>query len=142
MSPVEISAMMRRAGGRCERGGERLFDADDLWDDGRGWPGRGERWSVQHRRPAGMGGTNSPTFNAPWNVMLVCGNGTTGCHGWIETHRTLSQEAGWLVSQYDDPATAPVMVRGRTVMLTPDWAYLDPDTMTVEQALAVLNEMT
>jgi hypothetical protein len=138
MSPAEIGSLMRRSGGRCERGGERLFAEEDLYDDGRGWPGRGGRWSVQHRRPAGMGGTNSPTFNAPWNVLLVCGSGTTGCHGWIETHRTLSQEAGWLVSQYADPATAIVMALGRPVLLTPDWAYLDPHAEDVARVADVL----
>lgn len=40
-----------------------------------------------------------PWINLPANLLLLCGSGTTGCHGWIEAHRGDSLDLGWLVSR-------------------------------------------
>ena len=37
--------------------------------------------SIQHRKARGMGGTNDPSINSPANLIVLCGSGTTGCHG-------------------------------------------------------------
>lgn len=58
---------------------------------------RGEDWSIQHRRPRGMGGDRRPETNLPGNLVLVHGNGTQGCHGVIESRRAEAQEKGFLV---------------------------------------------
>ena len=58
--------------------------------------------SVHHRLPRRMGGTRDPRSNDLRNLVLVCGSGTTGCHGWIESHRTEAYEQGWLIRSYDD----------------------------------------
>jgi len=60
---------------------------------------RGRDWSVHHRRPRGSGGSRIGWVNSAANLVLLCGSGTTGCHGHIESHRTESYEAGFLVSQ-------------------------------------------
>lgn len=115
----QLTALLQRANGRCERCGRYVVDEDTVE-----FEGRGEWWSVQHRKPAGMGGTTSPAFNSPANVALLCGHGTTGCHGWAETYRDDARVTGWLVSQSLDPATIPVMpLYRRRVLLTADWRY-------------------
>lgn len=71
-----------------------------------------------------MGGTRDPAAGSVANGVLLCGSGTTGCHGWIETHRAESLEAGWLVRQGVDPATVPIPhVTLGSVWLDPDGMY-------------------
>lgn len=68
--------------------------------------------SLQHRRPRQMGGDRNA--NTPANLVLLCGSGTTGCHGHVEHNRTEALEQGWLVHRWDDPADIPVLRYGRT----------------------------
>lgn len=74
-------------------------------------------WQIHHRRPRGMGGTRDPLTNGPANLVLLCGSGTTGCHGWVESHRAEARAAGWLVSKWADPAATPIVHNGRTIYL-------------------------
>ena len=71
---------------------------------------RGLSWSVHHRRPRGSGGTSLKWVNLPGNLILLCGSGTTGCHGWIESHRAFARASGFLVRLNGDqlPTTVPV----------------------------------
>jgi hypothetical protein len=85
--------VMLRAGNCCERCGVPVADV----------PG-----SVHHRQARGMGGTKDPTTNAAPNLALLCGTGTTGCHGHIESERTEAKKDGWLVSKWEDPETVPL----------------------------------
>jgi len=55
-----------------------------------------------------MGGTTRSQSNGPANLLLLCGTGTTGCHGRIEANRTEAYERGWLVGQVEDPREVPV----------------------------------
>lgn len=66
-------------------------------------------WSVHHRQPRGMGGTRHGAHRLSV-LVLVCGTGTTGCHGWIESNRAAARELGWLISKFDpaDPQTIPL----------------------------------
>lgn len=88
---------------------------------------RGRDYSIQHRRPRGIGGSRRPETEGPQNKILLCGDGTTGCHGWVESNRGLALYHGWLVSQWEDPATVRVLVdRGeRWVYLTASGEYAD-----------------
>ena len=74
--------------------------------------------NVHHRRPRGMGGTRDPETNSPANLVLLCGSGTTGCHGWIESHRAEAMAAGWLVSKWADPSTTPIKTSRGVIRLT------------------------
>lgn len=58
---------------------------------------RGVAWSVHHRRPRGMGGAGADWINRAANGLVLCGSGTTGCHGWVEKHRDRARELGFLV---------------------------------------------
>lgn len=63
-----------------------------------------------------MGGTRRPDTCA--NLLLLCGSGTTGCHGWVESNRFAARAVGLLVSQRADPAQVPVLLRGGWWLLT------------------------
>ena len=82
-----------------------------------------------------MGGTRRPGTNSPANLLLLCGTGTSGCHGRVETYRQAARQLGWLLQQDDDPSTVPVylsyLVTGptgeaRNVLLTADGRYEEP----------------
>lgn len=98
-----------RSGFRCERCGKRL--------------GEGEHVSVHHRTPRGMGGSHDERLNLMSNLMALCGSGTTGCHGWIESNRDEARENGWLVSRNDNPAEIKVTVIGECVYLNNEGGY-------------------
>lgn len=86
---------------------------------------RGVDWSIQHRKKRSAGIDNSLS-----NLILLCGSGTTGCHGWVEAHPIEAEHAGgWSVSRYSNPSTTPVLVRSefgeRWVYLTEAGEYAD-----------------
>lgn len=65
-----------------------------------------------------MGGSRLPDTNAVQNGMLLCGSGTTGCHGWVESHRQAALDSGWAIPQGADPlAVAAVHWRDGTIHL-------------------------
>lgn len=64
--------------------------------------------SIHHRKPRGMGGTKDPSVNKPSNLIVLCGTGTTGCHGRVEGDRAHAREEGWLISQWADPVEVPI----------------------------------
>jgi len=101
MPTATVTKVRERAQGRCERCGS----ADSF------------RWSLHHRIPRGMGGSKDPALNMPSNILLLCGSGTEGCHGYVETHRTESLEYGLLLHRSDESCEAPVMLRYGWVIL-------------------------
>ena len=67
-------------------------------------------FSVHHRIPRGMGGTRNPEVNLPANLLTLCGTGTTGCHGWLESHRVKANEWGYLIRRGTaSPSFEPVL---------------------------------
>jgi hypothetical protein len=84
-------ALLERANGQCE---VRITGVclGDL-----GWI-----FSRHHRLPVGQGGKNTME-----NVVIACGDGTIGCHGYIEHHRAEAYDKGWLVRMGLDPADVP-----------------------------------
>jgi hypothetical protein len=102
-------ALWLRAGGHCECCGKVA-----------GWDG----WSRHHRQPRGMGGTKRDVHGLD-NLLLLCGSGTTGCHGYVESHRAWARDCGLLVPRPLDPAATPVLLRART--LFPRWVTLTPE---------------
>ncbi|GAA6124233.1 hypothetical protein BPY_23410 [Bifidobacterium psychraerophilum] len=80
-------------------------------------------WSVpgsrHHRKPRSVAGVEERHTAA--NLVLLCGSGTTGCHGWVHSHIRDAESHGWLVASSDDPETVPVdTVRYGRVYLNPD----------------------
>lgn len=77
---VEPRVLLKsRCGGRCEAGTSHCIAPEGMLEEG--------RLSVQHRRAQGAGGTSLDTVHGFANLLLVCGDGAIGCHGWIETQR-------------------------------------------------------
>lgn len=77
----------------------------------------GQSW--HHRQNRSQGGRWTPA-----NGLHVCGDGTTGCHGWIGANPAESYEYGWLVRGHADPLSESVLYRGRRVLLTDDGSVL------------------
>lgn len=110
-----VDLVLERDGHACVRCGKPATGA------------RGRDWSVQHRIPRGMGGTRRADLNEPQNLLILCGSGTTGCHGDVERYRADSYVHGWLCHRSDDPAAVVVLVAGgrRWVYLTAAGEYVD-----------------
>lgn len=47
--------------------------------------------------------------HAPSNLILLCGSGTTGCHGWVHAHPRQARDHGWLLRGTDDPKAVPML---------------------------------
>ena len=90
------------------------------------WCGRHVRtesgwYSLQHRRARGMGGSRDAATNLPANLLLVCGTGTTECHGWIEAQPAQAIGRGFRISAAAVPSRIPfVDWTGREWRLTDD----------------------
>lgn len=123
-TPAQRTLVAERAAYACEVCGRRLHD-------GNGWTAA---HSFHHRQARGAGGSSRPETNSPTNLLLVCGTGTTHCHGFIESHRALAEADGWLVRHGIDPADVPVTVDrcGEPVLLTADGDYQPAPTDTEE----------
>ena len=78
-----------------------------------------EPHSVHHRQVKGMGG--SKHRDHPANLIVLCGTGTTGCHGYVHAHPTVSYRLGYLVRSTTRPESAPVWAAGA------EWVLLDDD---------------
>lgn len=67
-------------------------------------------WSVpgsrHHRKPRSVAGLSERHTAA--NLVLLCGSGTTGCHGWVHSHVADAEAHGWLLSACQDPERVPV----------------------------------
>lgn len=113
VAPEVRDAVLARSRGRCEvavtdacRARRRRLDSP-------------EGTNQHHRHPGGMGGSKRAAIHAAPGLLQVCGQGnTSGCHGWIENHRTEAKVRGWLVPSGSDPAEVPVELwDGRRVLL-------------------------
>ena len=98
-TPATVELVWERDGGRCARCGAGLQRS-----------ARGTGWSLHHRRPRGMGGSRVGWVNLPPNLVLLCGSGVTGCHGWVESNRAEAIELGWLVSRIGVQTAAEIPV--------------------------------
>lgn len=94
-----VDLALERAGWACERGGEGI--------SGR----RGVDWSAHHRKLRSQGGDNSPS-----NCLILCGHGTSGCHGAVHASPDDARKHGWLLWSTDNPETYPadLFLHGRS----------------------------
>ncbi|QDM55958.1 HNH endonuclease [Gordonia phage Trax] len=71
--------------------------------------------SVHHRRKRSHGG--------PWtaaNCIHICGDGTRGCHGWIEANPKKAHDRGYWVWSWEDERAMPILLWGDWVLLQED----------------------
>jgi hypothetical protein len=74
--------------------------------------------SRHHRQRRAIGG------HTVANLILLCGSGTTGCHGWVHSHPESSRAAGWIVraTGYILPEETPLQVLDQGVYI---WVILN-----------------
>ena len=83
---------------------------------------RGIRRSVHHRRKRSQGGDWRPS-----NLLAACGDGTTGCHGYVEARPRWANEHGlWLFAGDGEPHEVSVFMRWAN---SRSWYLLDDDGM-------------
>jgi hypothetical protein len=63
---------------------------------------RGTPITRDHRLNRSQGGRTTPA-----NLQLLCGSGTTGCHGWVTEHLEDALTEGWRVPAWADPLRWP-----------------------------------
>lgn len=88
-----------------------------------------------------MGGSKRAELNTPANLIVICGSGTTGCHGRIESNRTEAYADGLLLHDGQDPAAVPVLLAcpvdgwPRLLLLAVDgtYSYVQPEGDTDER---------
>ena len=49
--------------------------------------------------------------HTPANLILLCGLGTTGCHGWAHAHPQAARDEGLIVHGYERPSAVPVLTK-------------------------------
>lgn len=54
-----------------------------------------------------MGGSNNLELHKSANLIALCGSGTTGCHGWVESHRAEARELGYLIQKVESAELIP-----------------------------------
>lgn len=72
----------------------------------------------------GMGGDKRPETQLPSNLLLLCGSGTTGCHGQVHGNPGWAFDMGLLVRQNAIPAEVPVRLRAGLVLLDDEGNYI------------------
>jgi len=70
-----------------------------------------------------MGGSKLAWVDLPSNGIIACGSGTTGCHGWIESHRADARDLGYLVPLNGTTKSSEVPI----VRHGPELVYLTDD---------------
>jgi hypothetical protein len=75
--------------------------------------------NAHHRRAAGR-------HWDVWNLLDLCGSGTTGCHGFVTEHAKVARDFGWVVLSRHDPLWTPVVIWSRWRYLSRDGGYVRP----------------
>ena len=90
---VTRTAVLVRAEFKCEY----CYGALNLWHS----------YSVHHRLPRGMGGTKGTKIHQPSYLLVLCGSGTSGCHGFFEQFRRLAKQNGIILYRIDKANEVP-----------------------------------
>ena len=67
----------------------------------------GYGFSVHHRAPRMMGGSRDTNLHLPANLIVLCGSGVDGCHGWVESNRDKARADGYLLFRIDKANEVP-----------------------------------
>lgn len=74
------------------------------------------------------------------NIVLLCGSGTTGCHGWAHANPKAARACGLIVrSSVPDVCLVPLEIIDLDVSLHPSYVTLSEDGQRIpmEEALAL-----
>lgn len=87
---------------------------------------------VHHRRPRGAGGTSRPEIAyGPANLITL----DMFCHEYIESHRAVSYQLGYLVRSGHNPATTPLWLPPNEWVLLTDTGDVAP-VRDIEEEIA------
>ena len=111
-APARVTQLAARDTGPSRAVRELVLDRDGRACVACGVSVRGIPYSLQHRRARGSGGTSDPLANSPVNLVTLCGSATTpgSCHLKCEQRDQEMNARGYWLRQWEDPATAGVMV--------------------------------
>lgn len=120
--PATVAALvLERDGGRCVRCGRHVGEGE-----------RGRDYSIHHRRIKGMGGDKRPSTDRPDNLIVLCGDGVSSCHGYVHLDNRADADAhGWIIPRWvEDPCREPLLYahadgERRWTFLTVDGALSD-----------------
>lgn len=105
-------AAMERDGPTCRRCGR--------WVEG-------QLGSLHHRKLKGRA-TPRHDYDRVENLVVLCGTGTTGCHGWCHAEPKTAHEAGWVCWSWENPAERPCRTLHNTLlMLLEDGSAVEDD---------------
>jgi hypothetical protein len=76
--------------------------------------------SIHHRIRRSQSGSHQSD-----NLILLCGSGTTGCHGWVHAHPAAARDSGWLLKSNEDPLAVPVAYAAQAGGFTEFWLTAD-----------------
>lgn len=93
----------RRDGYRCVRCGRSLYAVS----------------GSRHHRMLRKQAPKSIKHNVE-NLILLCGSGDTGCHGYVHANPAESYGKGWMVKSYEIPASKPLLTFHGWVLLHHD----------------------
>lgn len=85
--------------------------------------------NAHHRKNKSQGGKDVLS-----NLLMLCGSGTTGCHGFITRHPKTASLHGWTVWSYEDPATKPVSLSPQRVLLDDEGGVVPSERNESEDA--------
>jgi len=54
-----------------------------------------------------MGGSKNEMLHEMANLIVLCGTGTSGCHGWVESNRAKARELGYLIQKIESAEEIP-----------------------------------
>jgi hypothetical protein len=91
----------------------------------------------RHHRQLRRSGDHTPA-----NLILLCGSGTTGCHGWVHANPRLSLEHGWIVNSWNTPASVPLFYRRRWVLLNTEGHIMTTTPDAARERLIELGVLT
>lgn len=97
-----------------------------------GWSGA----SRHHRQPRGMGGSRL-NVHTPAHLLVLCGSGVTGCHGWVEGNRAEAYGRGLLVRRGFDPLAVPFLDDAGDLWLPTETTRLKVDLYPLDRSLLV-----
>lgn len=115
-SKQTVGLIVARDQGKCARCGQHVAHLE------RGWA-----WSVHHRRPRSSGGTSLHWVDGAANGIILCGTGTRGCHGSVESQRRTSIDTGFLISALGLSTAEDIAIRHSLlglVYLTDDGGWI------------------
>lgn len=75
--------------------------------------------SVHHRRPRMMGGSKNESLHKSANLIVLCGSGTSGCHGWVESNRSEARKLGFLIQKVESAEEIPFQDKSQV------WWHID-----------------